>query len=388
MESGFLESWSERGIIARLEEKNHLLRALTSGPQRIKFGIDPTAPELHLGHAAIFRILKKLQDTGHIIVLIIGDFTAQIGDPSGRSETRKMLSEKEAGANEKRYLKQAGKFIDIKKAEIRHNSEWLKKGGAKLLLELMSLASIQQMLERQDFKKRMDAGQEIALLEALYPVLQGYDSVAVNADIEVGGSDQEFNLLAGRRIQRKFGKKEQDIMTIKLLVGTDGVKKMSKSFGNFIGLEDASDDVFGKIMSISDAAMQDFYYPLLTDIPRGEYEAEILKNPRDAKLRLAFEVVAQCHGEAKAKKAKANFIKMFSKRDFENAPIKKISGFPQVIDVMMDLNFALSRMEARRLIWGDAVEFDGETIRDPNFSVRKSGILIVGKKKFAKLELE
>lgn len=386
MESKFIESLKQRGVIARIEEKDHLMRAQASGPQRIKFGIDPTAPELHLGHVVIFRVLKKFQDAGHLIVLIIGDFTAQIGDPSGRSEARKTLTETEVKANKKRYLKQIYKFIDIKKAEIRHNSQWLKKGGAKLLLELMSQASIQQMLERQDFKNRLDAGKELTLLETFYPVLQGYDSVAIEADVEIGGSDQEFNVLAGRRIQRKFGKKEQDIITMKLLVGTDGVKKMSKSFGNFIGIEEAPEIMFGKIMSISDDAMSDFYFPLLTDISIQDYQVWIAKNPRDAKLRLARAIVAQCHTEAKAKKAEQQFVKIFSERDGSDAPEKNFSIGDNLIDAMLSWGITPSKSEARRLIQGGAVDFEGEIIRDPNYRIRRAGILRVGKKTFIKLK--
>ncbi|MBI1957012.1 MAG: tyrosine--tRNA ligase [Candidatus Niyogibacteria bacterium] len=387
MESGFdIESLQERGVIERSEEKEHLARALASGSQRIKFGIDPTAAELHLGHVVIFRLLKKLQEAGHVIVLIIGDFTAQIGDPSGRSETRKMLTEKEVKANEKHYLKQAGRFVDVKKAEIRHNSEWLKKGGAKLLMELMSLASLQQVLERQDFKKRIAGGKELTLLEAFYPVLQGYDSVATKADVEIGGTDQEFNLLMGRRMQRKFGVKEQDIFTVKLLVGTDGVKKMSKSFGNFIGIEEAPDEMFGKIMSVSDKLMWNFYFPLLTDVSEVKYDTT---RPLEAKLHLAHEVVAQCHGEAKAKKAEARFVKTFLEKDLSNAQKYVIPrGRILSVTIMTPLRFAPSRSEARRLIEQGAVDFDGETIRDPNFKIEKSGILRVGKKHFVKLELQ
>ena len=240
-----------RGVVEVIE-KDHLALRLAQGKKklRVKFGIDPTAPDLHLGHTVPLRKLRQFQDAGHQAVLIIGDFTAQIGDPSGRDKTRPKLSEKEIKNNFKTYLGQAKKILDIKKTEIHYNSEWFKKD--KLILELMSQMSMERVMEREDFQKRIKAGQEVTMLEALYPIMQGYDSVAIKADLEIGGSDQKFNLLMGRRMQRKYNLPEQDVLTLPLLEGTDGVHKMSKSLGNYIGLAEKSEIMFGKIMSVPD----------------------------------------------------------------------------------------------------------------------------------------
>ena len=286
--------------------KEHLEDRLKKGDKlRVKFGIDPTAPDLHLGHTVPLRKLRQFQDAGHKAVLIIGDFTAMIGDPTGRSEERKPLTAKEVKQNLKKYLKQAGKVLNIKKAEIHYNSEWLKK-NMDTLLEIMRSGSMQQVLHRADFKKRLSENQDITFLEVMYPLLQGYDSVAVKADVEIGGTDQKFNLLMGRRVQRHFGMAEQDVMTLPLLEGTDGVKKMSKSADNYISLDAEPDDMFGKTMRIPDNLI-DKYYTLLTDAnpPAGG------QNPREAKLELAKIIVGMYHGEKAGEKAKENFIKFF-----------------------------------------------------------------------------
>ncbi|MDO8664654.1 MAG: tyrosine--tRNA ligase, partial [Candidatus Liptonbacteria bacterium] len=277
-------------------DRDHLEGELLSGKKlRVKFGIDPTSPDLHLGHAVVLRKLKEFENLGHKIVLIIGDFTAQIGDPSGRSETRKPLNATEIKKNMKKYLAQAGKVIDIKKAEILWNGKWFAKEGIAKMIELSSATSIQQVLRRADFKKRLDEGNDISLLEALYPVLQGYDSVKVKSDVEIGGTDQKFNLLMGRRIQRHFFMKEQDIITIPLLEGTDGERKMSKSFGNYISLDEDPDEMFGKIMSVPDKLVHK-YFALCTDVSEtdiSKLEKEL--KPRDLKVRLGFEIVKLYH---------------------------------------------------------------------------------------------
>ena len=251
--------------------KEHLEKALKSGKKlRVKLGIDPTAPDLHLGHTVPLIKLGQFQRAGHKIVLIIGDFTATIGDPSSRTEARKSLSERQVKSNMKKYIDYAGKIIDVKKTEIRHNSEWLKSGGVKLFLELAKGASIQQILKREDFRKRLALGNDVSVLESLYPLFQGYDSVAVKADVEIGGRDQKLNLLMGRRIQRSFGMPEQDIMTFPLIEGTDGVRKMSKSYGNYVALDEKPNEMFGKLMTIPDSLVKKYFEALTdTDSPRN-----------------------------------------------------------------------------------------------------------------------
>lgn len=370
----------------------HLEKELKSGRRlRIKLGIDPTAPDLHLGHTVLLRKLKAFQDMGHKAVLIIGDFTAMIGDPSGRSEARKSLKEAEVKANMKKYLTTVGKIIDLARVEVRYNSEWYKKGKLKLLYELMSRVTLQQAIERDDFQKRIKNNQEISLLEVLYPLLQGYDSVAVRADVEIGGTDQKFNLLMGRRVGRRFGQKEQDILTTWLIEGTDGIRKMSKSFNNFIGIEEPPDVMFGKIMSIPDNLIIK-YFIALTDIPLTEVEKLKKKmssqklNPRDAKLFLGEVIVGMYHGKHAAGKSREHFIKMFSKKEIDGTPTKRMSAKTyEILDLLLKLKLVLSKAEARRLIHARAVEFDGEVILDVHKKIKKTGIIRVGKKKFLKV---
>jgi len=369
--------------------KEHLEAALRSGKKlRVKFGIDPTAPDLHLGHTVPLRKLRQFQDAGHTVVLIIGDFTAMIGDPSGRIDSRKPLSEKEVKNNLKKYLKLAGKVIDVKKAEIYYNSRWFKK-NSNLILELLSRESVQRVLERDDFQKRLKEGREILLIEEVYPLLQGYDSVMVKADVEIGGTDQKFNLLMGRRLQRSYGLPEQDIMTLPLIEGTDGVKKMSKSYGNYIALDSEPADMFGKIMSIPDSLI-DKYYTLLTDAERN------IADPREAKLELAKIIVTMYHGEQAGKKAKEDFIKVFSKKQKpEHIPVKKLdklnlssSSGEKLYNLLVKTELALSKSEARRLIEQGAVRLNGEKKTNPNEIIEiKGGLLLqVGKRHFLRLE--
>ena len=277
--------------------KEHLEQALKSGKQlRVKFGIDPTAPDIHLGHTVVLRKLRAFQDLGHHVILLIGDFTAKIGDPSGRSEARKPLSEEDVENNMKGYLEQAGKIIDIKKAEVVCNSSWFAKEGLRELIDLSSAGSIQQVLRRADFRKRLDEDNDITLLEALYPLFQGYDSVKVKADVEIGGTDQLFNLLMGRRVQRHYKMPEQDILTAQLLEGTDGVKKMSKSVGNYVGVNDEPVDMFSKVMTIKDDLILKYFW-LCADVTQDEldsYEKRLNDgaNPRDIKIELGKKIVA------------------------------------------------------------------------------------------------
>ncbi|PIR40145.1 MAG: tyrosine--tRNA ligase [Candidatus Zambryskibacteria bacterium CG10_big_fil_rev_8_21_14_0_10_34_34] len=376
--------------------KEHLKERFCSGEKlRIKLGIDPTASDLHLGHAVPLRKLKQFQDLGHQIIFLIGDFTAKIGDPSGRDDARKVLSEKEVEENMKNYQKQAGKILDMKKVEIRYNSEWYKNLGYNFLFELTSKFTIARILERDDFKKRIKDDIDISMLEILYPLLQGYDSVALDADVEIGGTDQKFNLLMGRKVQRRYGKPEQDILTVPLLEGLDGVNKMSKSLNNYIGINEDSDNMFGKTMSISDSLVRK-YFRLLTDLQEDEIDGMRKKvgmdfNPKNIKIKLAKEIVKMYHGEKEAKKAQENFERTFSKREFpEDAKVLKVLKTDKLIDVLVDNKIVESKSEFRRLILAGAVsDFPNKKISDSNEAVGGSERKIkVGKRVFVVLRLK
>jgi len=372
----------DRGV-EEIIVKEHLETALKSGRKlRVKFGIDPTSPNLHLGHAVVLRKLRQFQNLGHKIVLIIGDFTAQIGDPSGRSETRKPLSKKEVKDNMKNYLSQASKVIDVKKAEIHYNGEWHKKEGLKALLGLSQSVSVQQILERADFQKRLDEKKEITMLETMYPLLQGYDSVKIKADLEIGGTDQKFNLLMGRRVQRHFNMVEQDIITVPLLEGTDGIRKMSKSYGNYISLTEEPNQMFGKIMSVPDNLIEK-YFLLLTDIEPPEN-----LGPYESKMLLAETIIKNFHNENTAKKAEDEFIKVFSKKELpENLPALKLTNYNLGLADLLIAAGIESKSEARRLITQNAVEINGAVKTNPeeNLFLHKGDILKIGKKRFYKI---
>lgn len=384
-----------RGVEEVIEE-NHLREALNSGRKlRVKFGIDPTGSHLHLGHAVALRKLRQFQDLGHKAVLIIGDFTATIGDPTGRSETRKPLTDKEVEENLKKYLKYAEKILSKKHLEVRYNSEWHKKEGLASMLTLASSATIQQVLHRADFRARIDAGSDVTFLEILYPLFQGYDSVKVEADVELGGTDQKFNLLMGRRIQRFYKMAEQDIMTVPILEGTDGVKKMSKSFGNYIALDEEPNEMFGKVMASSDGIMFKFA-ELCTDMPMSELKElkkslEILgANPRDTKARIAHWVVKTYHGEKAADKAEEEFNRVFRSKELPaNVPEIKIAKKEiSVIDLLIEAGLVSSKSEARRLIEQGGVKIDGMKVAEVSLVVpiNSKGLLLqAGKRHFAKI---
>jgi len=373
-------------------DRAHLEKALLSGKKlRVKLGIDPTSPDLHLGHAVVLRKLKEFQDLGHRAVLIIGDFTARIGDPSGKSEARKPLSEKEIKENMRKYLDQAGKILSIRDAEIRYNGEWFGKEKADDLLKLAAAGTMQQMLRREDFKKRVAQGGDVTVTELLYPLFQGYDSVKVEADVELGGNDQLFNLLAGRKVQRRFGVEEQDILTVPLLEGTDGEKKMSKSVGNYIGLTDEPADMFGKIMSVPDKLVHK-YFMLCTDLEESvinKLEKEL--PPRGLKARLGSEVVRLYHGEKAAKAAEDNFNRMFSKKEMPadlpelKLRVKELSA----LEMVLASGTAKSKSEARRLIEQGGFEIDGAVKKDAGeiLSFRGGEVARMGKKKFFRIVL-
>jgi tyrosyl-tRNA synthetase len=360
-------------------QRDHLEKRLLSGEVlRVKLGIDPTAPDLHLGHTVVLRKFKAFQDAGHHIVLIIGDATAKIGDPSGRSETRKSLSADDIEKNVKTYIAQAGKIIDIKKTEIRWNSEWHEKKGLQTILALAQAATIQQVLKRDDFEKRLKADSEISLLETLYPLMQGYDSVEVKADIELGGTDQKFNLLMGRKVQRHFGISEQDIITLPLLEGTDGVKKMSKSYGNYIGITEVPQAMFGKIMTIPDSLIKK-YYTLVTDYDLASYAS-----PYEAKMALGEIIVKEFYSAKEAKEAREEFVRVFSKKERpEDAPKLKITKSLPLLELLI-VSGVESKSEARRLISQGAVKINDEQKKDEReiIKAKKGDILRVGKHKF------
>ncbi len=363
--------------------KEHLEKELLAGKKlRIKFGIDPTASFLHLGHTVPLGKLKQFQDAGHTAVLIIGDYTAQIGDPTGRVEGRSPLSEEDIEKNMESYLAQASRIIDVSKAELHYNSEWFKKGGSEVILQLSRAGTMQQVLHRADFKKRLDEDHDITLAEILYPLMQGYDSVMVKADVELGGADQLFNLLMGRRVQRHFKMPEQDIMTVPLLVGTDGVKKMSKSADNFIGVTENPDVMFGKIMSVPDSLI-DSYYELCAGKSRE------IKDPRKAKLELGRIIVDVYHGERAGEKARKEFVKVFSekKRPAEIEEVRLGTKAMTLVELLMKSGLAKSKGESRRLIEQGGVKVDDVKQSDPTTVIDLSSpkVVQVGPRKFLKL---
>lgn len=364
-------------------EKDHLEKRLRAGEKlRIKHGADPTAPDLHLGHAVVLRKLKEFQDLGHKVIFIIGDFTARVGDPSGKSNTRPILSEKDIKENSKTYFKQAGKILNIKKTEIHYNSKWFKKGSWGEVLEIAGKFTIQRILERDDFTKRIKSGGDISVKEILYPLMQAYDSVKTKSDVEIGGTDQKFNMLAGRALQRRMRIPEQDIITTPILAGIDGEQKMSKSLGNYIGIGESPEQMFGKTMSIPDKLINN-WAELTTDISE---EIKAIKNPRDAKMKLAYEIVKTYHGEKEAGKAQNNFVKVFQKKEIpEEIPEIKIKEPRELGNVLVENKIILSKSEFRRLVKNKAIDADNQSIGDIHFLIKKTMVVKIGKKKFIKV---
>jgi tyrosyl-tRNA synthetase len=389
-----IEALLSRNVEEVIDEA-HLRAALLSGKKlRVKFGIDPTGDRIHIGRAVAFWKLKEFQDLGHKIVLIIGDFTAQVGDPSDKLEKRPFLTAAQVKKNLKTYLSQIGKIIDLKKAEIRYNSEWLKKLNFQEISELAEIFTVQQMVERRNFKDRWDAHKEISLREFLYPLMQGYDSVAVKSDVEVAGTDQLFNILAGRKIQERYKQKPQDLLVNKMLLGTDG-RKMSTSWGNVINIVDGPDDQFGKVMSMRDDQIPNYFH-LATDVPEPAIKKYVdgIKggdNPKKVKEILAFEVVKRYHGEKAARMAAENFTKTFSRREVPDVvPTLKIaSGTILPVDLIIASGVFKSRGEARRLIEQGGFDVDNRPCRDPQppLVLRGGEVIKVGKKRFFKVVL-
>lgn len=380
-------------IESELEQK--LARAKATGTKlRCKLGLDPTAPDIHVGHTVVLNKLRQLQDLGHTVIFLIGDFTAAIGDPTGRNTTRPPLSPEQIKVNAETYLEQAAHVIDIEKAEVRWNSEWCNQLGATGLIQLASRYTVARLLERDDFAKRFSEQLPIAVHELIYPLMQGYDSVALQADLELGGSDQRFNLLVGRELQRQYGQEPQCILTMPLLVGLDGVNKMSKSKHNYIGITESADEMFGKVMSISDTLMWDWYNLLSLKsnaaIAELKSECENGRNPRDAKVLLAKEIVARFHDEKAADAAEAEFNNRFRAgavpSDIPEVNVAAPDGEIGIARLIKEAGLCPSTGEANRNIDQGGVRLEGERISDRGLKVKPGTYTLqVGKRRWAKV---
>jgi len=374
----------KRGTVEIISEKELILKLEKNRPLVVKAGFDPSAPDIHLGHTVLLRKLKHFQDLGHKVVFLIGDFTGMIGDPTGRSEIRKRLTEEQISENAKTYKKQVFKILDEKKTEVVFNSSWLAKMTLKDTLELMAHTTVSQVLARQDFSERYKSGKDISLLEFMYPLLQAYDSVELKADIELGGTDQKFNILMGRELQKDFGQESQVVIMTPLLVGLDGVNKMSKSLGNHIGINEKPEEIFGKIMSVSDELMLQ-YYELLTD----EDLDDVRKlHPMEAKKNLARDIVRQYHGKDLAEASLRDFENKFQKRDpFTELKLETMAFKPSLVDFLVGEKILPSKAEYRRLIEQDAIEVNGARIKEIDFKLKPSTEyrIKVGKKRFLKI---
>lgn len=351
-------------------------------PLRIKAGFDPTAPDIHLGHTVILRKLRQFQDLGHQVLFLIGNFTAQIGDPTGKDQIRPHLDRQKVNQNAKTYKDQVLKILDPRRTEIVFNSTWLDKLSAQDVLSLTAHCTVAQMLARADFKKRFEEKKEISLLEFVYPLLQGYDSIHLKADIEMGGTDQKFNLLMGRELQEAYGQEPQVIIMTPLLEGTDGVNKMSKSLGNYIGIKESEDEIFGKLMSISDELMYR-YYDVLTDFDMASIKT---LHPKEAKMNLAAEIVARFHDSKKAEQARENFTKVFAQRQAPgNVPEHSLgTNTASLSDILLAEKLVESKREFQRLLGQGAISHNNLSIRDAHWRPQ-AGILKVGKRRFLRL---
>ena len=368
--------------------KEDLRKKLLSGKKlRIKYGIDPTGPKIHLGRASTMRKLAKFQELGHQIVLIIGDFTAQVGDASDKDSERPMLAKEKVEENMRDYLEQLSRIFDISQAEICHNSDWLGKLDFNDICRLADNFSVAEMLDRENFSQRFKAGKRISLREFMYPLMQGYDSVAIKADVEIGGTDQLFNVLAGRTIQKAMGQEAQNILTFELLEGTDG-RKMSTSWGNVILITDSPEEMFGKVMSVKDELMEK-YFLLCTDVDMKNIGAKLLF-PRDAKLELAEEIVKIYHGQGEAQKAKEYFLQVFSQKEIpQDAMEERVQEGERLVDFLERTNLAKSKGEAKKKIEQKGVSLDGVIVEKGDFVLDKTcadKILKVGKRNFRKLK--
>ena len=383
MSGTFFERLRERAVQIHIEE--HLKARLDRGDKlRVKLGLDPTAPDLHVGHLVVLDALRSFQDEGHTVVLIVGDYTAMIGDPSGRSETRPILTREQVDANAKTYFDQVFQVLDRERTEVHGNAEWLAEMGAADVLRLLGKATLQQVLQREDFAERMKAGAAIGAHEILYPFNQAYDSVAVHADVELGGTDQLFNLLFGRDIQKSYGQEPQDIAVFPLLEGTDGVQKMSKSLGNYIGISEPPEQIYGKTMSIPDPLIEK-YLRLISGLSPSEIEATLKLKPRDAKAALARRLVERLYGPEAAARAEEAFERQFVRKE-EPATVEehRIAGPTDITSLLVETGIAKSRNEARRLAQQGGVRKNGEKIKENGQAT--SGDVISARRRFIKLK--
>ena len=395
LKRGTIDLISEEELAGKLRRAQKEKRAL-----RVKAGFDPTAPDLHLGHTVLIQKLKHFQEAGHRVVFLIGDFTGMIGDPSGKVETRQPLTREDVERNAQTYRQQIFKILDPEKTEVRFNSEWLSPLSIEEMVRIAGQMTVARMLERDDFRRRYEENRPISIHEFLYPLFQGYDSVALRADVELGGTDQKFNLLVGRDLQRVWGQEPQVVITTPLLVGLDGVNKMSKSLGNYVGITEEPDTIFGKLMSISDELMLE-YYELLSDISLGEWErlkreiADGSRHPMEAKLALSREIVARFHGDAAAKESEEGFRKRFSRKEFPEDARRvsgsALAGKTDLASVVSTVSLSFrSKAAARRLIEQGGLEVNGERASDPLGEITPGGEirLKIGKKEFIILSFE
>nr|WP_124079047.1 tyrosine--tRNA ligase [Pigmentiphaga humi] len=380
-------------LLVASEFARKLARSRATGtPLRIKLGLDPTAPDIHLGHTVVLNKMRQMQELGHTVIFLIGDFTSMIGDPSGRNATRPPLTREQIEANAKTYYAQASLVLDPARTEVRYNSEWCDPLGARGMIQLASRYTVARMLEREDFTKRFKGGVPISVHEFLYPLMQGYDSVALKADLELGGTDQKFNLLVGRELQKEYGQEPQCILTMPLLVGTDGVEKMSKSKNNYIGISEAPESMFGKLMSISDTLMWRYYellsFKSLEQIAQLKAETEAGRNPRDVKVLLAQEIVARFHSQAAAEQALADFEARFKQKAVpDQMPEVTVAGAPLgVLQMLREAGLCASSSEAQRNIEQGGVRIDSARVEDKGLKVDAGTYVVqVGKRKFARV---
>ncbi|HDR1061881.1 tyrosine--tRNA ligase [Pasteurella multocida] len=384
----------KRGVDEILSEADLIEKLKENRPLRVKLGADPTAPDIHLGHTVVLNKLRQFQQFGHEVIFLIGDFTGMVGDPSGKNTTRPPLSRDDVLRNAETYKQQIYKILDPQKTRIVFNSSWLGELGTEGMIRLTSNYTVARMLERDDFKKRFSNNQPIAIHEFIYPLLQGYDSVALDADIELGGTDQKFNLLVGRELQKSAGQKPQVAITLPLLVGLDGEKKMSKSLGNYIGVAESPTEMFGKVMSISDELMWDWYDLLsfrpLTEITQLKQEVENGRNPRDIKVLLAKEIIARFHSEADAEAAEQEFINRFQKGAMpEEMPELTFEGEMGLANLLKEAGLVASTSEANRMVQQGGVKIDGEKVEDTKLVIKAStAVYQVGKRKFARVTIK
>lgn len=381
-------------LLVESEFARKLARSHATGqPLRIKLGLDPTAPDIHLGHTVVLNKMRQLQDLGHTVIFLIGDFTSTIGDPSGRNTTRPPLTPEQVIANAKTYYDQAALVLDPARTEVRYNSEWCDKLGSRGMIQLASRYTVARMMERDDFTKRFKGNQPISIHEFLYPLLQGYDSVQLKADVELGGTDQKFNLLVGRELQKEYGQEQQCILTMPLLVGLDGVEKMSKSKGNYIGISETPDSMFGKLMSISDTLMWRYFELLsfrsLEDIAGLQKQIEQGRNPREVKVELAQEIVTRFHSAQAAEQALETFDARFRRGEMpEDMPEVTVAGELALLRVLREAGLVASGSEAQRNVEQGGVRINGERVDDKGLQLEPgSYVLQVGKRKFARVTL-